>query len=125
MFKGELGLLLDNQKQCFRTSIDENFSDLEFFLDCSRIAVVNVELIKRLIVILEAIINGYHIDKKSSKYMLMKQDLHGPITPTMYKVLIIRVTVIQQVEKYILASCHKKLPRPETNTLGCTVRITP
>ncbi|GBO26603.1 hypothetical protein AVEN_215672-1 [Araneus ventricosus] len=47
------------------------------------------------------------------------------MTPTMHNVVIIRVTVIHQVEKCILPSYQKKLPRPETNTLDCTVRTTP
>ncbi|GBO30242.1 hypothetical protein AVEN_141673-1 [Araneus ventricosus] len=59
-FKDELGLLVDIPKQDFGTSNDGN-KTIRFFSDpeiASQIAGVDVELIKKLKVILEATMNG-------------------------------------------------------------------
>ncbi|GBO16238.1 hypothetical protein AVEN_60454-1 [Araneus ventricosus] len=65
-FKDELGLFVDIPKQGFGTlnygnTVRRFFSETE---TASRITGVNLEFIKRLKVLLEAITSGYHIDEK-------------------------------------------------------------
>jgi len=95
-FKEELGLLVDIPKAGFGNTNDGNTSR-RFFADpesSSRITGVNLDLIKRLHVILEVISSGQNINankfeafahETAKKYI----DLYGwhPMSPTMHKVL--------------------------------------
>ncbi|XP_063221512.1 uncharacterized protein LOC134535904 [Bacillus rossius redtenbacheri] len=105
MLKDELGLLVDVPKQGFGTTNDGNTSR-RFFAEpdtASRITGVNVELIKSLKVILEAISSGHHIDEtKFHKYAYETAKLYvslyswHPMIPTMHKVLLHGAAVFKE-----------------------------
>lgn len=102
--KEKLGLLVDVPKQGFGNTNDGNTAR-RFFLDpatASEITGVNLELIKRLKVILEAITSGHHIDvdkfqsyaDETAKLYVSMYDWY-PMSPTMHKVLVHGATVIK------------------------------
>lgn len=103
-FKDEMGLLVDIPKQGFGNTNDGNTSR-RFFSDpdtASRITDIDICLIKKLKVILEAISSGHAIDEeKFEKYTREAAELYVklypwyPMTPTMHKVLMHGATIIK------------------------------
>lgn len=102
-FKKEMGLLVDLPKPGLGNTNDGNtarrfFEDIE---TSARITGLNVELVRKFKIIIEAISSGCSINiEKFSKYALetgkLYVELYGwhPMTPTMHKILIHGATVI-------------------------------
>lgn len=131
-FKEELGLLVDIPKAGFGNTNDGNTSR-RFFSDpesSSRITGVNLDLIKRLNVILEVISSGHAID--TDKFGAFAHDtakmyinLYSwyPMSPTMHTILMHGAAVITPMHSFLLASYPRRQLKPETNTFGCTGKI--
>lgn len=102
-FKEEMGLLVDIPKAGFGNTNDGNTSR-RFFADpesSSRITGVDINLIKKCSIILQALSSGHRID--TSKFEMFAEEtakqyveLYGwhPMTPTMHKVLRHGTTII-------------------------------
>ena len=104
-FKDEMGLLVDIAKPGYGNTNDGNTAR-RFFSNpetASEITGVNLELIKRMNTILEAITSGFHIDitkyedyaDKTAKMYVELYNWH-PMSPTMHKVLVHGAAVIKQ-----------------------------
>lgn len=103
-FKSEMGLLVDIPSSKGGNTNDGNTSR-RFFNDpkkASQITGINVELIRRLSIILGAITSGYSIDaEKYSAYAFETAELYVnlygwyPMSPTMHKILVHGAEVIK------------------------------
>lgn len=103
-FKNEMGLLVDVPKAGFGNTNDGNTSR-RFFSDpetAANITGIDVDLIKRLKVILEVLASGFPVDtdkfaeylKCTAKYYVELYGWH-PMTPTLHKILAHGILVIK------------------------------
>jgi hypothetical protein len=118
-FKSELGLLVEFPRQGFGSTNDGNTSR-RFFENpdvSSRITGVNLDLTKRLKLVLEFFSSGHTIDtEKFSEYALETAKLYvalyawHPMTPTMHKILVHGSSIIKHALLPLKRSTRRSSP---------------